>query len=301
MKASLCLPFILVALSFTSLAQQANLEDPAWIKQVAPKPLVYFLPGMDKVTVARDVVYKRAGEKELKLDAYRPSNASKDARLPAIIFIHGGFLPPNLRTEPKDWNIFVSYGRLAAASGFVGIPFNYRLYDSWMSLENSASDVTDLIAYVRSNADSMGVDKERIALWAFSGGGPMLSVAIRDPQPYIRCIVSYYSLLDLLQSEKESRGTMTDQALLEYSPLQLLENSTKPMAPMLIARMGKDHPNIRRSADEFIPAALRKNVELTVINDPEGEHGFDIEDNSDASRHVIRQTIEFLKEQLGGK
>ena len=35
--------------------------------------------------------------------------------------------------------------------------------------------------------------------------------------------------------------------------------------------------------DEFISAALKKNVELTVINDPGGQHGFDIEDNTDAS------------------
>jgi len=304
MKAKLCCSFLFVVLNlgFVAHAQQATtLDDPPWVKELASKPLVYSIPGMDKVTVQRDLVYKRVGSIDLKMDAYRPDNLPKAANLPAIIFIHGGFLPPNLRTEPKDWNIFHSYGRLAAASGFVGIAFNHRLYESWMSVENSTNDLADVIAYVRSNADSLGVDKDRIALWAFSGGGPLLTLAIRDPQPYIRCMVSYYAMLDLLQSAKESRGTLTEQTLLAYSPLQQLENSTRPIPPMFIARMGQDQPNIKASVDHFIPVALAKNVSLTLSNDPEGHHGFDIEDNTDASREVIRQTMQFVKAYLASQ
>ena len=104
-----------------------------------------------------------------------------------------------------------------------------------------------------------------------------------------------------MQSEKESRGTMSNQMLLGYSPLQLLQNSSKPMAPIFIARMGHDHPNITASVDEFLRVALAKNIALTVTNDPEGHHGFDIEDNTDASRNVIRQTLEFVKEHLAAR
>jgi len=38
-----------------------------------------------------------------------------------------------------------------------------------------------------------------------------------------------------------------------------------------------------------------------LINDPEGHHGFDIEDNTDASREIIRETLEFLKAHLAAK
>lgn len=286
--------FLLATLSPT-LAQdtQAVLEDPPWIKAVASKPLVYAVAGMDKVQVERDLVYKHAGSKDLKMDIYRPGDAPM--KLPAILFIHGGFLPPNLRTEPKDWRIFSDYGRLVAASGFVGVTFNHRLYESWMSVENSTSDLADAIAYVRNHADSYGVDKDRIVLWAFSGGGPLLSLAIRDPQPYIRCMVSYYALLDLLESEKESRGTLSEQSLLEFSPLHQLQVSTRPIAPLFIARMGQDHPNITASVDHYITAALARNMTLTVSNDPRGQHGFDVEDDTDASRAVIQETMEFVK------
>jgi len=292
---------LLLSLAATLFAQDnpKSLQDPPWVKGLAAKPLVYTVAGMDKVEVQRGLVYERAGTKELKMDVYRP--AKSRTKLPAILFVHGGFLPADLLTEPTDWTIFADYGRLVAASGFVGVVFNHRLYDSWASVETSTSDLADAIAYMRSNADVLGVDKDRIALWAFSGGGPLLSLAIRDPQPYIRCIVSYYALLDLTASATESRGGSSEQELLEYSPLQQLQTSTKPLAPMFIARMGQDHPNITASVDHFLPVALAKNMTLTVSNDPEGHHGFDIEDNTDASRAVIGQTMEFVKEHLPGR
>ncbi len=302
MKAALLASITLLFIVHITLGQQsqqdAALADPPWVKDVAAKPLVYTVPGMDKVQV-QSAVYKRAGSRDLKMDAYRSTDPGKNTKLPAIIFIHGGFLPPNLKTQPTDWNVFQSYGRVAAASGFVGVTFNHRLYESWESLENSTSDLADVIVYVRNNAVSLGVDKDRIALWSFSGGGPLLSLAIRDPQPYIRCIISYYSLLDLQHTAKESRGALPDQALLDLSPLHQLEISEKPIAPMFIARMGQDMPNITDSVDRFILVALTKNVRLTLSNDPQGHHGFDIEDNTDVSREIIRQTFDFLKAQLG--
>lgn len=282
-----------------TLAQQsqpgAALEDPPWVKDLAPKRIVYAVPGMDKVTVRSNLVYKRTDTKELKADVYQPAGLAKGMKRPAAVFIHGGFLPPNLRTEPKDWNVFVSYGELAAASGMIGVTFNHRLYDSWASVPTAEGDLADLIAYLRNNADDLGIDKDRFTLWSFSGGGPLLSLAMRAPVPYIRCLVSYYSLLDLEQESTKSRGNLSDQALLDFSPLHQLENNDKGIAPMFIARMGHDYPGMNKAVDRFVPVALAKNVNLTLSNDPEGHHGFDIEDNTEASREMIQRTLDFVK------
>jgi acetyl esterase/lipase len=281
-----------------TLAQQpqgASLEDPPWVKAVASKQLVYAIPGMDKVMVRGNRVYKRADTEELKADVYQPAGLTKGAKRPAVIFIHGGPLPRNLRTGPKDWNVFVSYGKLVAASGMIGVTFNHRLYGDWKSVANSESDLADLIAYLRSNADDLGIDGDRLTLWAFSGGGPLLSLAMHGPVPYIRCLVSYYSVLDLEQESKESDGTLPDQALADFSPLHQLERNDKGIAPMFIARMGQDFPGLNKALGLFLPVALTKNMNLTLSNDPEGHHGFDIEDNTEASREIIQRTLEFVK------
>jgi dienelactone hydrolase len=108
-------------------------------------------------------------------------------------------------------------------------------------------------------------------------------------------VVSYYSLLDLEFEPPQSRGGLSDEALLEFSPLHQLERNDKGMAPMFIARMGHDHSIMNKAVDRFVPVALAKNIRLTVSNDPEGHHGFDIEDNTDASREMIETTLAFVK------
>jgi acetyl esterase/lipase len=164
----------------TGIAQQSQpnggLQDPPWLKEFAFKRIVYSVPGMTRVKVVKDRVYKRVGGAELKMDVYSP--AGRGARRPAVIFIHGGRIPPNLRTTPKEWGAYVSFGQLVAASGFVGVAFNHRFY-TWNSLPDSQSDLMDLIAHVRDNADSLGVDKDRIILWAVSAGGVFLGHPLR--------------------------------------------------------------------------------------------------------------------------
>lgn len=78
--------------------------------------LVYSVPGMDKVKVHPDIVYKQDTHGERKLDIYTPPGLTSDTRLPAVIFVHGGPLgenPPSLKNMP----FFKSYGKLMAASG----------------------------------------------------------------------------------------------------------------------------------------------------------------------------------------
>src|SRR5512145_3121435 len=74
--------------------------------------IVFAVPQMEKVPVQRDRVYAQPGGRPLKMPA--------GARRPAIVFIHGGPLPPGddpAMPKPKDWGVYRSYGQLAAASG----------------------------------------------------------------------------------------------------------------------------------------------------------------------------------------
>lgn len=88
-------------------------------------PVVYKLPGMEKVTVKKDLNYKGdKGNELLKMDVYPPPGLAKGEKRPAVIFIHGG---AGAEFKPKDWGIYVSWGKLIAASGLVGVTFTHRL------------------------------------------------------------------------------------------------------------------------------------------------------------------------------
>jgi len=269
-------------------------EDPEWLQETLHKRVVYATPGMDQVRVEKDLTYKRAPERELKADVYMPPTPSGNARHPGVVFVHGGYLPPNLRTEPKDWGIFVSYGQLVASSGFIGIPFNHRYYGPEY-LETAQSDIRDLLSYIREHAGRFGLDRDRISLWAFSGGGPLVSWALREAPPYIHALVLYYTMLDTNPRPQSTPAAIADETLAEFSAVTQVENSDGEIFPIFLARAGLDRPALNETIDRFVQVALSKNVPLDVSNHARGHHGFDLLDDDTKSRQIIQRTINFLK------
>jgi RNA polymerase sigma factor (sigma-70 family) len=252
-----------------------------------PRAIVYTVDGMDKVLVDRDRSYKRIPQGGLWFDAYRPSTGPPATGWPVVVLIHGGPVP--LASHPKDWPAFESYGRLLAASGVAAVTFNYR-FPSSAALTDAAADVKDLIAHVRLNAEELGLDGGRIALWAFSGGGTQLAATLRDSPPYVRCVVSFYALLDAPAGADRL-----------YSPLAQVRDGRKPLPPMLIAQAGRDEPYISRSVEAFLEESRRRGMPVEVVDYPQGAHAFDIEQDTDESRAVIARGVQFVKQHLLAK
>lgn len=275
------------------LQQGGQLQDPPWVREIAPQRIVYALPGMERARVQKDLTYKQVAGSELKMDVYSPA-ARDRARRPAVIFIHGGRIPPNLRTTPKDWGVFVSYGQLVAAAGFVGVTFNHRFY-AWESLADSQSDVNDVINYVRSHAEALGVDRDRIILWAVSAGGIFLSQTLREVPTYVRCLVGFYAELDLQNLRRVAPASVSDETLREFSPVYHLSKKKKETPPIFIARAGLDAADLNSGLDRFVEMALANNLTVEVMNHAAGHHGFDVADNDERSREIIKRGLEFIK------
>lgn len=294
---------LLIATCFVS-AQAQQRQDPPWLKLFVNKRIVYEIPGMKSVRVKKNLVYKRAGASDLLMDVYSPKTSR--GRLPAVLFVHGGRVPPNLLTTPKDWAVYVSFGELVAASGFVGVTFNHRFH-TWGSLADSQNDVMDAIKYVRDQSSTLAVDPERIVLWTVSAGGIFLSRPLQERPPYLKSIVAYYSQMDLQSDRASAPATVSDETLRDFSPVYQLEktvererskvnsNSSPLFPPMFIARAGLDDAGLNAGLDRFVQLALKNNVSIEVLNHATGHHGFDIEDNNARSREILKRTIEFLK------
>lgn len=283
---------LLIAICIVAVNGQQR-QDPPWLKLFVNKRIVYEVPGMKSVRVKKNLVYKRAGESDLQMDVYSPKTSR--GRLPAVLFVHGGRIPPNLLTTPKDWAVYVSFGELMAASGFVGVNFNHRFH-TWESLADSQADVMDAMKYVRDNAATLGVDPEKIVLWTISAGGIFLSRPLQERPPYLKSIVAYYTQLDLQTSRATTPATVSDETLRDFSPVYHLEKTAAGnLPPMFIARAGLDNATLNAGLDRFVQVALNKNASVEVMNHATGHHGFDIEDNNDRSREILKRTIEFLK------
>lgn len=254
--------------------------------------IVHQVPGTDRVRVDRNRPYKTVSGVALLADVYRPADTA--APCPAVVLIHGGPVPAG--STPKDMGCFISWGETLATSGLAAVTFNHRFYGGAQLLE-AARDVEDALAWVRSEGANLGIDSARLALWAFSGGGPFLSLALREGAPGLRALVAYYAALDLREKPPGPAAPISDEDRLALSPAYHVE-SGRPVPPLLVARAGLDHPFLNATIDRFIAAALARNAPLEAVNHPEGRHGFDILDDDPRSREIAARTIEFLRTHL---
>jgi acetyl esterase/lipase len=254
-------------------------------------PVVYRLPGMDTAKVHANLKYTDAGDPNLLMDVYTPASLPTSEPSPIVVCIHGG---AGAQYKPKDWGFFQSWGRLIAASGMAGVTFTHRLGWPKPFLSDAADDVRKALDFVRANAGSFAADRGRIALFAWSAGGPLLAAAMREKPAFVRCMLAFYALLDIQRSAPHTDNE-SPAAVKAFSPIASIPDDASSMIPMFVVRTGQDeNPTINDSIDRFIAAAAAANAPVTFMNHPRGEHGFDNQNDDARSREIIQGALTFL-------
>jgi hypothetical protein len=250
------------------------------------KAVVLRVPGMDEVRVRRDVPWRVSGSESLTLDVYAPHDSS---RAPAVVFA-AGYPDPGLRAVVgcrfKEMGQYVSWARLLAASGLAAICYENR----------EPADLPALLEFVRERDESLGIDAARLAAFGCSGNGPIaLSAALSGA---LRCAVFAYAyLLDLDGSSAVADAAKTFGFANACAGKSLAD--LPPSLPLFVARAGRDQlPGLNESLDRFAAAALSRNLPLTLVNHSEGPHGFDVSDEGETSRDVVRRIVAFLRLHL---
>lgn len=265
---------------------------------ITKRPVVYRIDGMEQAVVQKDIYYKFIKEADLKMDVYTPPRLAEDERLPAVLFVHGDGAPEIL-SDIKDWQGYVNWGQLIAASGMVGITFNHQSSKGLSQMHEVANDIIDAMAFVRDSSHMMNVDENRMCLFSFSFGVPYaMSLVLRYRWDFIRCTVGYYGYMDLQHMSEHTTSRVMMGTLKEFSPILYLNKSLETIPPMLLVRAGKDRAAINYSIDSFVRASISKNVPVEFINHPTGEHGFDMGEDDKTSQQIIKRTLEFLKANL---
>ena len=262
---------------------------------------MYAIPGMERAVVRGDIVYRTTAAGPLTMDLYRPADAAGGARLPAVIFVAGyndvGYEKVFGR-KFKDMAMSVSWGQLVAASGMVAIAYTNR---------EPVDDLDALLVYVRENAAALGIDERRVGVWATSGNVPLAlwalmrreQMAAPGPKgPGLRCGALLYGFM--LDLDGATGVTDAAQSFRFTNPNAgaSLEDLGKDL-PLLIVRAGQEQfPGLNDSIDRFFATALTLNRPITLVNHATGPHAFDLLDDSDTSRAIIRQVLDFLQASL---
>jgi acetyl esterase/lipase len=289
---------LVLLLSLLPLASGATLAQGAREKtweEIVNAPVVFTLPRMADVKVLNDLRYATAGDPNLLMDVYLPPDLAAGERRPVVLFVHGG---AGSESRPKDWGIYKSWGRIAAASGFIGVTFTHRLGFPQPFLAESAQDVRAALDFVRSNAAKFHADADRACLAAYSAGGPLLTVGLESERKNIRCLVAVYAFLDIQQSSLHREHEPAERVR-AFSMIEHLGGERLREMPMFVARAGRDEiPTMNDSIDRFIARAIKENANVIVMNHPVGVHGFDNQNDDARSREIIEGLLTFLKTHL---
>ena len=71
------------------------------------------------------------------------------------------------------------------------------------------------------------------------------------------------------------------------------------LPPILVVRAGKDNPILNNAIDLFVLEAINKNVRVDFYNYPDGRHAFEIFDDTERTREILKHTFQFIQDQLG--
>jgi len=258
MRAALVLAAALLASDLPALPSPPRPEH-----NVTDQELVYQVPGMDKVAVKNGIPYKKTDSGELKLDVYYPADFREGARVPAVVFINGVGDQPD--DHLKDWPVYRSWARLMAASGWIAVTFDAR-----GPFDKSGADIADLFRFLRSEGAKLGIDADRIAAWVCSGnvvsGLPFL---MEDADPGVKAAVVYYG-------DAKDVKIRTD-------------------LPIYYARAGKDNPGLNSRIEALWARAIAAGAPWTMVNAPTSHHAFDVLDDTEESRRIVKDTVEFVR------
>ena len=165
-------------------------------------PLAFVTRGVKRT---RGVKFAEVDGMSLRLDIYRPADDDPDDQhiQPAVIQVHGGGWLAGSRFEQG-----IPLLNHMANIGWVGFNIDYRLSPQ-ATWPDHIVDVKRAIAWVRENAEELGIDPEMICLTGGSAGGHLTALAALTPgdpdfQPgfeeadtSVAAAVPFYGVFDL--------------------------------------------------------------------------------------------------------
>ncbi len=253
------------------------------------------------VEMRRDVPYAANTNPRQTLDLYLPKTRAADARLPVIVFIHGGgWVGGNKSAGRAALQEFVAGGNYAAVS------VAYRLAGEarWPA---QIHDAKAAIRWIRANAASLGLDSDRIGVIGTSAGGTLAvllgaSRGVNDLEgevgPHlgissrVTCVVNRFGRLDFDAEPESARAAPSQAKALEgrlttmfgapFSERRAAARNGSPIThvspedpPVLTLHGTRDELVPITQAESFDVAARRAGARHLLIRVVNGGHGFE--------------------------
>ena len=268
----------------------------------------------EDLVTAEVVRYKSFDGVEIPAIYYKPHQASADAKVPALVWVHGG---PGGQSR-QNFSSFIQYltnhGYAVLAVNNRGSSGYGKTFFQMDDLNHGDKDLKDCVEGKNWLAAQPEIDGDKIGIIGGSYGGYMTMAALTyTPEEFavgvnlfgvtnwIRTLKSippwWESFKDALYLELGDPYSADSVRLKEISPLFHTDKVTKP----LIVLQGSQDPRVLQVESDEIVAGVKKNgvpVEYVLFED-EG-HGFVKKENQiEAYSRVLQFLDVYLKKDKG--
>ncbi|ELR73696.1 Acylamino-acid-releasing enzyme [Fulvivirga imtechensis AK7] len=268
----------------------------------------------DDLVTAEVVRYESFDGVKIPAIYYKPKQASADAKVPALVWVHGGPGGQSRQGYSGLIQYLVNHGYAVLAVNNRGSSGYGKTFYQMDDQRHGEEDLKDCVEGKNWLAEQESIDGERIGIIGGSYGGFMVMAALtRTPEAFdvgvnifgvtnwlrtLRSIPPWWeSFKDALYKEMGDPNTADSVRLYEISPLFHTENVTKP----LMVLQGSQDPRVLQVESDEIVAEVKKNnvpVEYVLFQD-EG-HGFAKKDNQiEAYGKILEFLDQYLKEGKG--
>jgi acetyl esterase/lipase len=235
-----------------------------------------------------DVAYAQANGRDLRLDVYE-ADPEHDRRT-AVLLVHGG------GWKRGDRKMLSAQAALLAAQGFTAVACEYRLLGEspWPGM---LDDVRAAIAWVRDNADSLGIKPDRIALQGHSAGGhlSLLAAGTAEAGGAVAAVAAFYAPTTFHVGAGRGHGTTPASSLLGDDATEAQARDASPLShvspgfpPTFFLHGGADRIVVP-SASVVMYDALRSAGVATDLHLYAGQaHAFD---RVGTMRQVVNQEV----------
>ena len=264
---SLRLPLLLLTITGSILAQTPT-----------PKPKTandYVAQLVAKLSPTRQLVYKKVGNRELKLHVFQPDGWKASDTRACFITIHGGGW-----TGMGPERMF-SFADHFAKLGLVSISVQYRLASAKTNTTvfDCVKDVRSAVRYVKTHAGELGIDPNRIIVSGGSAGGHLAaSTAMFDVNedsddlsvsPAPNALVLLFPVID---TSKEGYGNARiGERWKELSPAH---NVRLGLPPTITFHGTGDTTTPFKGAQIFHEAMLKAGNRSELVIHEGGDHGY---------------------------
>jgi dipeptidyl aminopeptidase/acylaminoacyl peptidase len=265
----------------------------------------------EDLVVPQVIHFKSYDSLEIPGLLYRPHQASLNAKVPAIVMVHGG---PGGQAQVGYFALtqaLVNHGYLVYDINNRGSSGYGKTFYAMDDRKHGEADLGDVVASKRMLVATGYVDSARIGILGGSYGGYMTLAALTLQPDAFKAGVDLFGISNWVRTLSnippwwasfrealyaEMGDPKTDSARLHrISPLF---NADKIRAPLMVLQGANDPRVLKRESDEIVAAVKKKGIPVEYVLFPDEGHGFVKKENEIKGYTQVLNFLDLhLKEQ----